>query len=78
VQGVNPREGLPKLRADWVAARDTAGVLGVGWGERGWGKGGRAAGGGEGRRKGCQRVGMKGWGAGGDRVMNRCASAKGG
>lgn len=24
-QGVNPREGLPKLRADWVAARDAAG-----------------------------------------------------
>jgi hypothetical protein len=25
LQGVNPREGLPKLRADWVAARDAAG-----------------------------------------------------
>jgi len=24
-QGINPREGLPKLRADWVAARDAAG-----------------------------------------------------
>jgi hypothetical protein len=25
LQEVNPREGLPKLRADWVAARDAAG-----------------------------------------------------
>jgi len=24
-QGINPREGLPKLRAEWVAARDAAG-----------------------------------------------------
>lgn len=25
LQGINPREGLPKLRAQWVAARDAAG-----------------------------------------------------
>lgn len=25
LQDVNPREGLPRLRADWVAARDAAG-----------------------------------------------------
>lgn len=25
LQGVNPHEGLPKLRANWVAARDAAG-----------------------------------------------------
>lgn len=25
LQGVNPREGLPKLRAEWVSARDAAG-----------------------------------------------------
>jgi phosphomethylpyrimidine synthase len=25
IQDVNPREGLPKLRAQWVASRDAAG-----------------------------------------------------